>query len=277
MRFGISLSTYNTSFGPVVFRSGRLADNLTTIEKLGYGGVDLFIDRKSAHEIDEIRNLFKQTSLEIAMYIGIFMAEMGVNLSCADPVRRKDYLALYKSQIDVAQYLEGQRMPIGNIRGAITEADTEADFQERLADSLHELCSYAEERGITLCLEPTNRYECNTLNQVHACVEFIENYHLTRLGLLLDNFHMNIEDASITGAILEAGARIQHFHCPDSNRTAAGTGHLDYISILRALKATGYQGYLMLEAFPKPDALTCASTSLAYLQQKLDELDQPGA
>lgn len=277
MKLGISLSTYASSFGPIVFKGGALADNLAAIRQLGYSGVDLYIDRQGAGEIEQIKRLFQQSGLEVTMYIAIFMAEMGLNLSCPDPVRLSEYLELYKTQIDAAQRLGAPRMPVGNIRGSLEAQDTPATHQERLASSLHELCSYAAERGVKLCLEPTNRYECNSLNRVDACLDFIAAQRLDRLGLLLDTFHMNIEDASIPGAILQAGSKIQHFHSPDSNRAAAGTGHLDFQAILGALKTAGYQGYLMLEAFPQPDALTCARTHIEFLERVLAELEQDPA
>jgi sugar phosphate isomerase/epimerase len=275
MKLGVSVSTYNAAFGPIVFKGDCLAENLAVVKRLGYTGVDLFVDRRSAAEIDAIGRLLAAAGVEIANYVGIFMAEMGLDLSCTDPARRGEYLQLYRSQIDHACRLGSPHMPVGNIRGPVPPGDSPERYCERLADSLHALCGYAAARGVTLCLEPTNRYECNSLNSAAACVRFIEAYHLDRLGLLLDTFHMNIEDVSIPAAILQAGGRIRHFHCPDSGRAAAGSGHLDYAAILCALKTAGYQGYLMLEAFPWPDALTCARDNIEYLQRKLAETDAP--
>ena len=102
--------------------------------------------------------------------------------------------------------------------------------------------------------------------------EFVEKYGLDELGLLLDAFHMNIEDVSIEGSIKKAGKRLEHFHSPDSNRLAVGWGHLDYDNILKALDETGYGGYLMVEAFPKPDALSCAVQSAKFFREKVPSL-----
>ncbi len=83
------------------------------------------------------------------------------------------------------------------------------------------------------------------------------------LGLLLDTYHMNIEEPSIETSIRAAGPRIYHFHVADSNRWPPGGGHLDFAAILRALAATGYGGFVSGEFLPAPDAATAAQRGLA--------------
>ena len=273
MKLGVTVSAYDTKFGPIVFRGPNIVKSIITIKKLGYDGVDLFADRRSDKEIEALRRAFEDNKIEVAMYLTIFLAEAGLNLSCKDYEKRKGYIKDYKEQIDKAHLLGTKRMPIGFIRGARAEDDSDTEYLARLAASLDELCSFADNKDITLCLEPMNRYEINTLNSVDQSLEFIDKYQLDKLGLLLDTFHMNIEDASIEASIRNAGNKIAHFHSPDSNRLAAGSGHLNYDSILKVLKATGYNGYLTLEAFPQPDPITCATMSASFLRRKLTELE----
>jgi sugar phosphate isomerase/epimerase len=86
------------------------------------------------------------------------------------------------------------------------------------------------------------------------------------MGLLADTFHMNIEEPSIEGSIRRAGDRIFHFHVADSNRWHPGAGHLDFASILDALYATGYTGFVCGEFLPIPDAETAARRGIAHLR-----------
>ncbi|HDH06822.1 MAG TPA: sugar phosphate isomerase/epimerase, partial [Thermoproteales archaeon] len=72
------------------------------------------------------------------------------------------------------------------------------------------------------------------------------------LKLLLDTFHMNIEEPLIEESIKKAGKKIGHFHVADSNRLAPGMGHLDFKSIIGSLKETGYEGFLSAEVIIKP-------------------------
>jgi sugar phosphate isomerase/epimerase len=85
-------------------------------------------------------------------------------------------------------------------------------------------------------------------------------------GLLLDTFHMNIEEPSIESSIRACGDRIFHFHVADSNRWHPGAGHLDFASILSALRETGYGGYVSGEFMPFPDADTGARRAIEHLR-----------
>ena len=87
------------------------------------------------------------------------------------------------------------------------------------------------------------------------------------VGLLLDTFHMNIEEPVMEDSIRACAGRIFHLHVADSNRWYPGAGHLDFKSILEALFATGYQGFVSGEFMPLPDADTSAERGIAYLRQ----------
>lgn len=269
MKLGVAVSTYASQFGPIVFRDGALDDNLTTIKALGYAGVDLFVDYRTDAQLDAIRAQFDAHGLEVGMYIAIFLAEQGVNLSARDEQERLASVEAYKQQIINARRLGSGLMPVGFLRGKRADDDPLEAYYARLAASLADLCEFAAGYDVTVCLEPINRYEINTLNNVGQSLDFIARYELDRLGLLLDAFHMNIEDRSLTEAIVAAGDKIAHFHAPDSNRYAAGTGHLDFPALVEALQQVNYTGYLTLEAFPEPDAATCARTHIEFLQQTL--------
>lgn len=266
----IAVSTFSDTNGPVVFR-GQLPKHLPVIANLGYGGVDLFARWLEEEEIDALNEQFQANDLQVAMFVAIFLSQMGVNLSAKDKGDRLKYVAAYKEQIQIGRRLGAITMPVGYLRGARDEDDPLNHYCRRLAESLHDLCDYAAQLNITLCLEPINRYEINTFNNVEQSLAFIDQYQLHDLGLLLDTFHMNIEDASIEQAILQAGGKVKHVHAPDSNRYAAGSGHLDYAAILQALNSVNYSGYLSLEAFPEPDPLSCATSSVQFFKSKQGE------
>jgi sugar phosphate isomerase/epimerase len=87
------------------------------------------------------------------------------------------------------------------------------------------------------------------------------------VGLLLDTFHMNIEEPLIEDSIRSCADRIFHFHVADSNRWYPGAGHLDFESILEALFSTEYQGFVSGEFMPLPDADTSAKLGIAHLRR----------
>jgi sugar phosphate isomerase/epimerase len=136
-----------------------------------------------------------------------------------------------------------------------------------LAEALVECCAAARPLGVKLALEPINRYETSMINNVTDGLELISRVKADNLGLLLDTFHMNIEEADIPESIRACGERIFHFHVADSNRMYPGGGHLDFKAILSTLEATGYEGYISGEFLPLPDAETAAKLGITNLKQ----------
>jgi sugar phosphate isomerase/epimerase len=132
---------------------------------------------------------------------------------------------------------------------------------------LQQCCAAAQPRGVRLALEPICRYETTLVNNVVQGLELIERVDADNFGLLLDTFHMNIEEPVIEESIRACGERIFHFHVADSNRWYPGAGHLDFTSILNTLFDTGYQGFVSGEFMPLPEADTAARRNIAYLRQ----------
>ena len=124
----------------------------------------------------------------------------------------------------------------------------------------------AVETGVRFALEPLNRYETDLIHTVADGLGLVERVDAENFGLLLDTFHMNIEEPVIEDSIRACGDRIFHFHVADSNRWYPGAGHLDFKSILDALLATGYQGYVSGEFMPRPNADTAAERAIAHLR-----------
>ena len=103
-----------------------------------------------------------------------------------------------------------------------------------------------------------NRYETNLCNTLAAGCELLDGLATDNVLLLADLFHMNIEEADLRAALQQAGRRVGHIHFVDSNRHAAGAGHLDIGSVIDALHEINYRGYLSAEALPLPDSVSAA-------------------
>jgi len=86
-----------------------------------------------------------------------------------------------------------------------------------------------------------------------------------------DIFHMNIEDASITDSLREAGDKISYVHFADSNRWAPGQGHLNFPEIIGVLKSISYDRFVTVEMLPKPDPDSAARMAIDYLRRAIKE------
>ena len=268
MKIGITLSTIPTQFGPIVFSSGDFYENLRTAKDLGYDGVDLFTHKLSQPEEEKIIATLTTLDLQAALLLPIWLTEGGSFLSDPDVARRGAAVERYKSQIEVAARM-GANMAIGYSRGNQQEKESEETYQDRLAQSLKEVSEFADSKSVSISLEPINRYEINTFHRADQTLDFLEKYQLDSIQVLLDTFHMNIEERSLEAAIERCGARIGQVHITDSNRLAPGDGHLDYDRIIEALVGVGFEGFLSIEALPEPSAVQCASRGIAFLQSKL--------
>lgn len=123
---------------------------------------------------------------------------------------------------------------------------------DRAIGSLREVIKTAEDEAVTLCVEVVNRFESPLVNTCAEALRVAEAVDSSCLGVHLDTFHMNIEEASVGKAIRLAGKRLVHFHVCENNRALPGQGHIDWIEVFAALQAIDYQGPIVMEALPGP-------------------------
>ncbi len=140
-----------------------------------------------------------------------------------------------------------------------------------LRDILGEAAGYADQRSVRLALEAINRFEGDILANAAETLAFIDEVNQPALGLLLDTFHVNIEEASWTEPFRTAmrAGKLYHVHLGDNNRLPPGQGLIDFPAIVATLRETGYTGYLSAELLCKPDADTAARQTLEYMGKLL--------
>jgi sugar phosphate isomerase/epimerase len=151
---------------------------------------------------------------------------------------------------------------IGSMQGRWDESVSKQQALEFLTQALGELGQRAHDQGTILLYEPLNRYETNLVNTIREGVALLKRLEHKHVKLLADLFHMNIEERSIAESLRRGGQRIGHVHFVDSNRRAAGYGHLHYGPIMHALMDIGYAGYLSAEALPHPDSHAAAQQTI---------------
>jgi sugar phosphate isomerase/epimerase len=120
---------------------------------------------------------------------------------------------------------------------------------------------------VKLFLEPLNRYESSLVNTVSEGLELIKELGCENLELLIDTFHMNIEEQSLFGSIIKAMPHTGHVHFADSNRHAPGAGHIEFPDIVSLLSQIGYEGYISMEMLPLPSADKAAEISINHLKE----------
>jgi D-psicose/D-tagatose/L-ribulose 3-epimerase len=111
------------------------------------------------------------------------------------------------------------------------------------------VADYAGDRGVSLAIEPLNRFETDLVNTVEQGLELAELINRENLGLMLDTFHMNIEEKDPGAAIRSAGEKLFNFQVSENDRGTPGSGSIAWQEIWDALEANGYQGPIVIESF----------------------------
>ncbi len=266
MKNSIVLSVQPAKFQAATFK-GDLEGNLRQIASLGYDGVELAIRDPHLVDYDALENVVRSYGLPVpAIGTGQAWGEEGLSFTDPDPMVRCAAIERIKSHLPGARRFEAVVI-IGLIRGVIKPGVDPAQAMDWLIQALQECSQAARPSGIRLALEPINRYETPLINTAAEGLELIKRVGADNFGLLLDTFHMNIEEADIEASIQQCEAHIFHFHVADSNRWYPGAGHLDFHSILMTLKGTGYSGWVSGEFLPKPDAGTAAERNILRMKQ----------
>lgn len=198
-----------------------------------------------------------------------------------DAAIRENGLAYIRHCIDAAATV-GAANVIGPLYSAVgrtwqsTTAERAQD-SELLVRQLSGLAAYARSKGVTLCVEPLNRFETSFLNTVEQAIPIIDRVDNPACGLLLDSFHMNIEERSLAGAIRAAGDRVRHFHASENDRGTPGAGHVPWGEVAEGLRAIGYAGPVVIETFTdKVKSIAKAAAIWRPLAESQDGLAREG-
>ncbi|MEO3807548.1 sugar phosphate isomerase/epimerase family protein [Sphaerisporangium sp. B11E5] len=196
--------------------------------------------------------------LRKALADGVVMPTVCVDMlhffGAFDDDLRRDAVEQMKSQLSVIAELGGLGAQTPASYGMFSRRlppfeppRTEEQDREVLLEGLAELGEHARAEGVTLFLEPLNRYEDHMVNRLEQAADLIRATGLDSVRIGIDSYHMNIEETGLAAAVLAAGPLIGHAQISDSNRFQPGAGHLDWPAWLGALSAIGYEGYLAVE------------------------------
>ena len=266
MKLSYAVSLQKTGFNFIAQEDW--VNKAKVLSYLGYDGIELSIRDPRQIKITNIEMVLSRYALKLAAIgTGQIFNDDGLSLSSSKKNIRQKAIKRIKSNIDIAKAFDSLVI-IGLARGKSNGIQDRNDsYRKSLLESFRQLCDYASKRNVTIAIEPINRYEVSFLNNVGEAVRFISEVKCSCLRILLDTFHMNIEEKDFIAPISQAGRLVSYVHLSDNNRLCPGRGHIDFKEIISALKKIKYKGYLSAEILPMPSFKSCAKEFHNYVER----------
>jgi D-psicose/D-tagatose/L-ribulose 3-epimerase len=242
MKYGVNAFIWTACYTPAD------AHLLPRIKDAGFDGVEVAIFDPKNFDAPALRRGFEENSLECTV-VSVLSKE--VNIISDDPAireRGRNHLAAcVRAVADAgASIIAGPLYaPLGYLPG---RRRTDAEW-DRALDAYRSLVPVLEDTGVTVAIEPLNRFETYFLNTAEDAARFCREVNHPNVGILLDTFHANIEEKKVGDAYRIAGPYLKHVHACENDRGTPGTGHVDWDEVFAALRDVGYDGWLTIESF----------------------------
>jgi D-psicose/D-tagatose/L-ribulose 3-epimerase len=272
MKFGASTFIWVSPF------SNDTLDLIDKVAKIGFDLIEICVEDPATINANAIRKRADAAGVG-ATVCGAFGPDR--DMSADDPGVRRNAVGYVRQCAEIAQGL-GADIVVGPMYSAVgrtrmAEPDERKAQRALATESIRMAADDAARYGVRLALEPLNRFETDMINTVEQGVALVEQIDRPNVGLLIDTFHMNVEEKNLPAAIRRAGRHIFEFHACSSDRGTPGEDHLDWPGIVKALRDVQFPGPVVIEAFtPKIKAIARAVSIWRPLAESEDALATSG-
>ena len=239
---------FRYSFNVLPFGREDVAVSIDRVARAGYDGIELAGEPDWYPSVDQLRRMVRDAGI-VASSICALYGHADRDLIHPDAEVRRRAVAYVGRASEMAAELGAQVVVVGPSRWSrmSPQASVVAEWGWAV-ESLRAAGEHARGLGVTLGLEPWNRYETYFMNRTDQAAALATDVGLSRVGVHGDTFHMNIEERlPVADAFRALGSLLVHTHLADTNRGAPGDGHLDFVAILAALRDIAYTGWICVE------------------------------
>ena len=241
----------------------KLVSNLSS---LGYDGIEFKVCNPKNIDIEILQGLLKRYDLEIAAWAtGASYIVEGLSLTDSELSVRRKAIQRLQDIVILSSKINHAPVVFGRMQGDLLKVDYTI-ARKQIVEGLREVGNVAKDAGVSIAFEPIDRYEMEFHNTVEEVIGLINEINIPNIRLMLDTFHMNIEEPSIEEAFRLGAGYLVHVHFADSNRDCPGTGHIDFGEILSILEEICYNGYVSMECHPRKPRLNLAEEAIRYLR-----------
>ncbi len=273
MRFGV-----NTWVWTSPLTTDELKMLAPKVKGMGFDWIELPIEGLNDFDYAEAGQIIRDNGLGVSM-----CAAMGPDrdLIHEDKAIRDNGAAYISHCLHAVQTVGGTNLvgPIYSAVGRVWQqtADERARDVDTLVQQLSDLSKVAGDCGAVMGIEPLNRFETSFINLATQIIEVVDRVNHPSCKIMLDTFHMNIEEKSLGEAIRKTGSRLAHFHACENDRGAPGSGNVTWVDVAAALKAINYDGPVVIESFTnKVKSIARAAAIWRPFEASQDALAQNG-
>jgi sugar phosphate isomerase/epimerase len=259
-----------------IFHGWKLDDIFAYAARVGYDGVEIApftlansVTEISTQERRRIKDAAARNRIEVAGIHWVLVKPEGLYLNHPDAAVRDRTADYFCELAEFCADVGGKIMVVGSPkqRNVLPGVSSEQAWSWGL-NTFQKSVKIAEQRGVTICVEPLTPAETNFLNTAAEAIRFVEQLPSNNFKIILDAKAMCSEAKPANQIIRESWPHFAHFHANDKNMKGPGFGEVDFAPIARALKEVGYSGFVSVEVFnfdEGPEAI--ATRSLEYLQR----------
>ena len=245
------------SYFVVAFSGEPIETSIDRIARYGYDGVEI-PGEPGTIDARKVRRLVEEHGLGVSAIVGMFPRDSGRDLISSDPAVQRGAIDYHKAVIDMACELGTEVIAFNPSVNLKIQPEVSLEREWKWAvERTRKICEYAARMSssLKLAIEPWCRFETYFINRLDEALRLKKDIGMDNVAVMADWFHMNIEETSMENAMRRCGKDLVHVHDGDSSRAGPGKGHLNFPSLLNALKEIGYERYLVL-GYPlaKPEA-----------------------
>jgi D-psicose/D-tagatose/L-ribulose 3-epimerase len=270
MKYGVNTMVWTTRVDE------RLAPLFANIKQWGFDGVELFLSPDEPVNPAAVKKMLEAAGLDVTT---CSVLPRAANLISSDAAVRAYGVEFLKKCLDRTAELGAQLIcgPLYAGLGVMTGARRTEEEWKYAVDGLDQAARHARDLNITLCLEPLNRFETYFLNIQADAERLVKEIGASNVRVHYDTFHANIEEKHPTASLLSIKNVLGHVHISENDRGIPGTGHNDWRGLLSVLRQIGYDGWLTIESFAKPEPdLAAAAAIWRDMAPSGDELAKRG-
>lgn len=239
---------------------------ISFLKESGYHGIMIPLMFNMHVLVKEVKNIVESYGINISgLATDHYYTHLNYYLTNTNSAVKARALDIMMSGISVSDVLSAPLI-IGLIRGG-NMRDEKSNIW--LHAALKILDKKARDLNVQILIEPLNHYETGYVNTIAEAYDLIERLELEKTGILINTYHMNIEEGDYERPISHAREKIWHVKFSDNNRLPPGFGHIDFESIVGSLKKVGYDGWYSVECLPRPSSRDAAAVSISFLNEMI--------